>query len=129
MAASALGVLSALRAHAFPGFLVCFLVLFVTSGIGNGSTYRMVPEIFRVRRDAAAVIGLSSAVGALGGFFVPQFFGASIRATGTPTSAFAIFVAFYATCLGMTWWHYLRVTGVLPGPAAEIEAPDVQRTP
>lgn len=108
MGLSALGVLSALRAHAFGGFLGCFLLLFVTSGIGNGSTYRMVPEIFRVRRDAAAVIGISSAVGALGGFFVPQFFGASIRATGAPTSAFAIFVAFYGTCLGMTWWHYLR---------------------
>lgn len=111
MGVSAFGVLSALRVHAFPAFLACFLILFVTSGIGNGSTYRMVPEIFRVRREAAAVIGLSSAVGALGGFFVPQFFGASIRATGSPTPAFALFVAFYGTCLAMTWWHYLREEG------------------
>jgi NNP family nitrate/nitrite transporter-like MFS transporter len=108
MGLSAIGVLSALRAHAFAAFLGCFLLLFVTSGIGNGSTYRMVPEIFRVRREAAAVIGLSSAVGALGGFFVPQLFGASIRATGAPTSAVALFVAFYGTCLAMTWWHYMR---------------------
>jgi MFS transporter, NNP family, nitrate/nitrite transporter len=113
MGLSAIGVLSALRAHAFAGFLGCFLLLFVTSGVGNGSTYRMVPEIFRVRRDAAAVIGLSSAVGALGGFFVPQLFGASIRATGAPTSAVALFIAFYGSCLAMTWWQYLRKGGDL----------------
>jgi NNP family nitrate/nitrite transporter-like MFS transporter len=64
----------------------------------------------RARRDGAAAIGISSAVGALGGFFIPQFFGASIRATGGPAAALALFVAFYATCLAMTWWHYLRTT-------------------
>jgi NNP family nitrate/nitrite transporter-like MFS transporter len=131
MALAALGVLSALRSHAFGPFLALFLVLFVTTGIGNGSTYRMIPAIFRsealsaaegrdeaavatalsrARRESAAVIGLSSAVGALGGFFIPQFFGASIRATGGPAAALALFVAFYATCLAMTWWHYLRTT-------------------
>jgi NNP family nitrate/nitrite transporter-like MFS transporter len=130
MGLSALGVLSALRAHAFASFLACFLVLFVTSGIGNGSTYRMVPEIFRERRDAAAVIGLSSAVGALGGFFIPQLFAASIRTTGAPTSAFALFIAFYVSCLALTWWHYLRVTGALGvAAAARLEVPDARRTP
>ena len=133
MAVATLGVLSCLRAHAFGPFLALFLVLFVTTGIGNGSTFRMIPAIFRTealgaagaaspgrpevatalsraRRDSAAVIGLSSAIGALGGFFIPQLFGASIRATGGPAAALALFVAFYATCLAMTWWHYLRTT-------------------
>ncbi|HEY8087596.1 MAG TPA: MFS transporter [Polyangiaceae bacterium] len=131
MAIATLGVLSSVRAHAFGAFLGLFLVLFVTAGIGNGSTFRMIPAIFRTealgaasnasspeaalalsraRRESAAVIGLSSAVGALGGFFIPQFFGASIRATGGPAAALALFVAFYATCLAMTWWHYLRTT-------------------
>lgn len=126
MAVSTLGVLSAVRAHAFGPFLALFLLLFVATGVGNGSTFRMIPAIFRTeafassrdpaeamaraRRDGAAVIGLSSAVGALGGFFIPQFFGASIRATGGPAAALAVFVAFYATCLGMTWWHYLRTS-------------------
>jgi len=131
MAVATLGVLSSLRAHAFGSFLAVFLALFVASGIGNGSTFRMIPAIFRTealgaageasgpeaatalaraRRDSAAVIGLSSAVGALGGFFIPQLFGASIRATGGPAAALALFVAFYATCLAMTWWHYLRTT-------------------
>jgi NNP family nitrate/nitrite transporter-like MFS transporter len=68
-------------------------------------------------------------LGPSGGFFVQQFFGASIRATGMPTSAFALLVAFYATCLAITWWHYLRVTAALGAPAAEIEVPDGQRTP
>jgi NNP family nitrate/nitrite transporter-like MFS transporter len=66
--------------------------------------------MIRARRDSAAAIGLSAAVGAVGGFFIPQFFGASIKATGGPAAALALFVAFYATCLAMTWWHYLRTT-------------------
>ncbi len=131
MAAAALGALSALRAHDLAWFLGAFLALFVTTGIGNGSTFRMIPAIFRAeafagvderdegaaadamkraRRDSAAVIGISSAVGALGGFFIPQLLGASIKATGGPAAALAIFVAFYATCLAMTWWHYLRTS-------------------
>ena len=107
-AGAALGALSALRAGGFVPFVACCLLLFVTSGVGNGSTYRIVPEIFRAPRDAAAVLGLTSAVGALGGFFVPQLLAASVRATGAPTSAFALFVAFYGSCLAITWWHYLR---------------------
>jgi NNP family nitrate/nitrite transporter-like MFS transporter len=131
MAAAALTVLYALRVHDFPVFLAAFLALFTTTGIGNGSTFRMIPAIFRAeamagvdesdaaamaeagrraRRESAAVIGVSSAIGALGGFFIPQFFGASIKATGGPAAALALFVAFYATCLAMTWWHYLRTS-------------------
>jgi NNP family nitrate/nitrite transporter-like MFS transporter len=131
MAVATLGALYTVRAHSFGGFLASFLVLFVTTGVGNGSTFRMIPAIFRTealaqaegrgeaalaaamgraRRESAAVIGLSSAVGALGGFFIPQFFGASIKATGGPAAALALFVAFYATCLAMTWWHYLRTS-------------------
>jgi NNP family nitrate/nitrite transporter-like MFS transporter len=127
MGGATLGVLYFLHAHQFAGFLTMFLILFVSTGIGNGSTFRMIPAIFRTeamsemrgsaedalkraRRESAAAIGISSAVGALGGFFIPQFFGASIKATGSPAAALAIFVAFYATCLAMTWWHYLRTT-------------------
>jgi NNP family nitrate/nitrite transporter-like MFS transporter len=131
MGGATLAALYAVRGHAFGLFLASFLVLFVTTGVGNGSTFRMIPAIFRTealaqaegrgeaalaaamaraRREAAAVIGLSSAVGALGGFFIPQFFGASIKATGGPAAALALFVAFYATCLAMTWWHYLRTS-------------------
>jgi NNP family nitrate/nitrite transporter-like MFS transporter len=131
MGAATLGVLYFLGKHDFGGFLASFLVLFITTGIGNGSTFRMIPAIFRAeafaqvdegdpaaveaaarraRRDSAAVIGVSAAIGALGGFFIPQGFSASMKATGGPSAALALFVAFYATCLAMTWWHYLRTS-------------------
>ncbi|HEX2029379.1 MAG TPA: NarK family nitrate/nitrite MFS transporter [Nitriliruptorales bacterium] len=114
---------------AFAGFLTMFLVLFVTTGIGNGSTFRMIPLIFRSQhlrlaagrglvsrqgaeaagaREAAAVLGFTSAVGAYGGFVVPQTYGISIANTGTVLTALAAFVVFYLSCVALTWWFYLR---------------------
>ncbi|MFN2557661.1 MAG: NarK family nitrate/nitrite MFS transporter [Nitriliruptorales bacterium] len=113
---------------AFAGFLAMFLVLFVTTGLGNGSTFRMIPLIFRsqhLRRagqglearqkaeaagaqEAAAVLGFTSAVGAYGGFVVPQTYGISIAGTGTVLTALAGFVVFYLSCVGLAWWFYLR---------------------
>jgi NNP family nitrate/nitrite transporter-like MFS transporter len=131
MAGATVGVLSFVHEKDFGGFLAMFLMLFVTTGIGNGSTFRMIPVIFRAerlrsvrpgtveaerealraaRRDGAAVIGLCSAIGALGGYFIPRSFGASIKATGGPTTALAFFLGFYVFCLTMTWWHYRRQT-------------------
>jgi NNP family nitrate/nitrite transporter-like MFS transporter len=98
----------------------------VTTGIGNGSTFRMIPAIFRAsrlaaagshgpeqahqlaRRDAAAAIGISSALGALGGFFIPRALGASIKATGGTATAFGWFLVGYLGCVAVTWWHYRR---------------------
>jgi NNP family nitrate/nitrite transporter-like MFS transporter len=51
---------------------------------------------------------LSSAIGALGGYFIPRSFGASIKATGGPTTALGFFLGFYVLCVIMTWWHYRR---------------------
>ena len=69
---------------------VVFLLLFVFTGIGNGSIYRMIPAVFdatatdttddgrrRTRRVAAGAIGIVGAVGAFGGFVVPQMFALS----------------------------------------------------
>jgi NNP family nitrate/nitrite transporter-like MFS transporter len=128
MMAAALGVSHAIDVHSFPMFLFMFLSLFVTTGIGNGSTFRMIPVIFRTqafreggatqegreramtraRRESAAVLGFSSAIGAIGGYFIPRSFGASIKATGGAQSAMGWFVAYYALCLGLTWWYYRR---------------------
>lgn len=111
------GVLLSLAAKSFALFLVSFLALFVLSGIGNGSTYRMIPAIFLAEADglvargqtqAAAVIGLASAIGALGGFLIPRGFGMSITQTGSIISALLVFLAGYAVCLAVTWWFYLR---------------------
>ncbi len=122
-------LLYALQVKAFPLFLFAFLFLFITTGVGNGSTFRMIPVIFRsfhakrvlgqgdgalaeamivARRETAAVIGVVAAIGALGGYFIPRAFGASIKATGGATSAVSWFIAFYATCVATTWWCYLR---------------------
>ena len=121
MAAATIGVIYFVRAHSFPGFLTMFLVLFVTTGVGNGSTFRMIPVIFRreklravqgqgsaaeqraletARRESAAVLGFTSAIGACGGYLIPRSFGASIHATGGPTLALTGFLIFYATLRG-----------------------------
>jgi NNP family nitrate/nitrite transporter-like MFS transporter len=115
-----LGLVYFTHARSFAGFLGSFLALFVMTGVGNGSVYRMIPSIFRAEgRDAAAALGFIAATGALGGYFVPQAFSASIRATGGPAGALAAFVVVYAVCVGVTWWCYAR-----PAPIAE-EAPSL----
>jgi len=133
MAAAVAGVLLFLPSGgsggSFAGFFLMFLVLFLTAGIGNGSTFRMIPVIFlteRLRgvdsRDAAAVaratregntegaatLGFSAAVGAYGGFFIPKSYGSSIALTGGPEAALHIFIGFYVLCLIVTWWYYAR---------------------
>lgn len=128
MACLTLGVMHFVQTHAFGGFMTMFLLLFVTSGIGNGSTFRMIPVIFReqslrraknspdaremalrdARREAAAVLGLSSAIGAIGGYLIPRSFGASIQATGGPGTALSWFLAYYVVSVGITWWYYRR---------------------
>ena len=113
----------------FYGFLGSFMGLFVLSGIGNASTFRMIPVIFRTLHErwsangntedkaaatrqagieSAAVIGFSSAIGAYGGFFIPKSYGSSIAWTGGPEMALYGFVVFYASCLAVTWWWYFR---------------------
>jgi NNP family nitrate/nitrite transporter-like MFS transporter len=119
----------------FYGFLVMFMALFLTSGIGNGSTFRMIPIIFLTERtraaegkgsvareqaikdankEAAAVLGFSSAIGAYGGFFIPKSYGTSIAATGGPEAALYMFIVFYVTCIVMTWWYYSRKNAEMP---------------
>ena len=106
MALAAFGVMQFLDGP-FPLFLGMFIVLFLATGIGNASTFRMIPVIFNAR-EAAAVLGFSSAIGAYGGFFIPRAFGASITHTGSAATAIVGFIVFYATCIAMTWWYYSR---------------------
>jgi NNP family nitrate/nitrite transporter-like MFS transporter len=129
MAIATFGVMHYVDIKSFAGFLTMFLILFVTTGIGNGSTFRMIPSIFREQRlreargsgetaralalkaastESAAVLGFTSAIGACGGYLIPRGFGASIGATGGPYLALEVFVAFYVTCIALTWWHYMR---------------------
>jgi len=124
MGAGVLLVINALRVHDFGYFLASFLLMFVTAGIGNGSTYRMIPVIFQKqalvavsdpggpdraaalktgRREGAAVIGIASSVGAFGGFLIPLSYG-----TWGVVTAFYGFLVFYGICLAVTWWYYTR---------------------
>ncbi len=119
----------------FAGFFLMFLVLFLTTGIGNGSTFRMIPVIFlneRLReaegkgepareqairdgnKEAAAVLGFTGAIGAYGGFFIPKSYGTSIASTGGPEAALWIFIVFYLSCIAMTWWYYARRNAEMP---------------
>ncbi|RZI42759.1 NarK family nitrate/nitrite MFS transporter [Herbaspirillum sp. HC18] len=119
----------------FFGFFWMFMLLFAGTGVGNASTFRMIPVIFMTERqraaagkgqkaeaqaivdankEAAAVLGFSSAVGAYGAFFIPKSYGTSIAMTGGPVAALWCFIAFYVTCIAITWWCYSRKNADMP---------------
>ena len=132
MALAVVGVLFTLPSQGsagnFPAFLGMFILLFALSGIGNGSTFRMIPVIFLTARsldaektpeaqrqavvqgnkEASAVLGFSGAVGAYGGFFIPKGFGTSLDMTGSVDMALYAFIVFYLSCMVVTWWFYAR---------------------
>jgi NNP family nitrate/nitrite transporter-like MFS transporter len=139
MALAVVGVIyflpSGSSAGQFSGFFVCFLVLFLTTGIGNGSTFRMIPVIFLAealrgvdRNNTAAVaqankegntlgaatLGFTAAMAAYGGFFIPKSYGSSIALTGGPEAALWTFAAFYVLCIVITWWYYARKHAEMP---------------
>jgi NNP family nitrate/nitrite transporter-like MFS transporter len=121
---------SAATGGSLVGFVLAFLALFVAAGIGNGSTFRMIPIIFRTLRErtvkdprdtaaleqarltgsteGAATLGWSSAMAAFGGFFIPIAVGTSIKLTGSPEGALVFFSVFYLTCVLGTWRWYAR---------------------
>ena len=111
-----------------PWFFAAFVLLFVTTGIGNGSVFHVVPKVFlklhtrsagtnKASQDRAiaegeiessVALGFTAAIAALGLFFIPALIGISINSTGTAGTAMAVFVVFYVTCLLATWWWYRR---------------------
>jgi NNP family nitrate/nitrite transporter-like MFS transporter len=111
------------------------MVLFACTGVGNASTFRMIPVIFltlhqraakgkpeavqqqavvNANKEAAAVLGFTSAVAAYGAFFIPKSYGTSIALTGSPGAALWCFIGFYATCIAITWWYYSRKRAEMP---------------
>ncbi|MFF9198650.1 nitrate/nitrite transporter [Streptomyces sp. NPDC014779] len=133
MAAATGVVLYASAVESLTVFLVGFVALFVLSGLGNGSTYKMIPAIFLAqghrkglsgeaaeaygRRISGASMGLIGAVGALGGLGINLAFRQSFQTVGSGTGAFAAFLAFYGVCMLVTWAVYLRRPGsVAPVP-------------
>jgi len=98
----------------FTLFMVLFVVLFAASGIGNGSTFRTIGVIFD-RTQAGPVLGWTSAIAAYGAFIAPVVIGAQIKA-GTPEIAMYGFAIFYALCLVLNWWFYLRKDAYVKNP-------------
>ncbi|WP_462186963.1 nitrate/nitrite transporter [Frankia sp. CcWB2] len=126
-AAAAAIVLVASLTESLPLFLVGFIALFVFNGVGNGSTYKMIPAIFQAkaqttidaggnpvaaqhsaRRLSGALIGLAGAIGAFGGVLVNLAFRQSFLSYRTGDAAYISFIAFYALCFVVTWFVYLR---------------------
>jgi len=95
-------------------FFACFMVLFLTTGIGNGSTFRSIPYIFS-KEKAGPVLGWTAAIAAYGAFIIPKVFGQQVKA-GTPEFALYGFAAYYAICLLLNWWYY-------QGPKREFDNP------
>ncbi|MDN5917564.1 MAG: NarK/NasA family nitrate transporter [Pseudonocardia sp.] len=129
-------IIAASGADSLLVFTVGFVLLFTLTGIGNGSTYKMIPAIFTsrarvnvanggdaaaetatARRVSGAVIGIVGAVGALGGLFINLAFRESFLVANTGAPAFWSFLAFYVVCLVVTWAVYLR-----PGPVGADRA-------
>ncbi len=95
-------------------FMVLFVVLFAATGIGNGSTFRTIGVIFD-RQQAGPVLGWTSAVGAYGAFVAPVVIGSQVKA-GTPEYSMYGFAVFYALCLVLNWWFYLRANAYVKNP-------------
>jgi NNP family nitrate/nitrite transporter-like MFS transporter len=124
MAAATGVIIIASMQKSLPLFTTAFIALFVLSGLGNGSTFKMIPGIFQAkalakgldgeeaaaygRRLSGASMGIIGAVGALGGLGINLAFRQSFLSVGSGTGAFVGFLAFYAVCFGVTWAVYLR---------------------
>lgn len=133
MGAATAIVIYASATASLPVFLVGFTALFVLTGLGNGSTYKMIPGIFHAqavekgldgeaaaahgRRLSGAAMGFIGAVGALGGLAINLAFRQSFQTSGTGTAAFWCFLAFYAVCSALTWAVYLRRPAPVPAKA------------
>jgi MFS transporter, NNP family, nitrate/nitrite transporter len=107
MTLGALSVIYFINAKDFSGFLISFLVLFFAAGIGSGSTFQMIPNIF-IPKEAAPVLGFTAAFAAYGSFLIPKLFGWSVKATGSTVTAFYFFIAIYVISIILNWYFYQR---------------------
>jgi NNP family nitrate/nitrite transporter-like MFS transporter len=137
MAAATAVVIAASVQESLAVFLIGFISLFVLTGLGNGSTYKMIPGIFQNkalakgmtgetaaaygRRLSGASMGLIGAVGAVGGLAINLAFRQSFQTAGTGTAAFVSFLVFYAVCTAVTWAVYLRRPVAVPVRTADAQ--------
>lgn len=147
MIAAVGAILYALSAGSFWGFFASVVALFFLTGVGNASTFQMIGPIMsletarlapglsvadqriRADREAAAIVGFTSAIAAFGAFFVPKAYGASIEATGGPEAALWGFMAYYLTCAALTWFAYAGPRGLLRASGTGRPQPAQQAYP
>ncbi len=116
----------------FWGFFACFMALFFLTGVGNASTFQMIPSIMKqeiprlmpnadaalvqktTERESASIIAFTSAIAAYGAFFIPKAYGTSISITGAPNGALWGFLGFYVLCVIITWIFYSRKGAPVP---------------
>ncbi|MCC7320629.1 MAG: MFS transporter [Rubellimicrobium sp.] len=131
MIVSVLAVILSLQAGSFTGFFAGFMALFFFTGVGNASTFQMIPVIMaqevprlmpqltgndrmrQIAMESGGIVAFTSAIGAYGGFFIPKAYGSSIAMTGGAGAALWVFLAFYVICLALTWAFYTRRGGLL----------------
>lgn len=137
MMVAVFGVLQFLPSEAAPagnfwGFFACFMALFFLTGVGNASTFQMIPSIMKqevprlmpsldagalqkqTEMESAAIIAFTSAIAAYGAFFIPKLYGTSINMTGAPNGALWAFLGFYAVCAVICWLFYSRKSAPVP---------------
>ncbi|SDY05934.1 nitrate/nitrite transporter [Citreimonas salinaria] len=146
MIAATFGVIFFLNLGSFIGFFACFMALFFLTGVGNASTFQMIPVIMgrevprlmphldleerkrQVAMESGAITAFTSAIAAYGAFFIPKAYGTSIAMTGSAVGALWGFLIFYAICVAITWAVYTRRGGLLHDiehrrtPAAPVAA-------
>lgn len=98
----------------FTSFFLTILVLFLATGLGNGSTFRTIAVIFD-EEFRGPVLGWTSAIAAYGSFIIPMIIGEQIK-LATPQNAMYGLAAFYLFCAILNWWYYL-------GPKADYKNP------
>jgi NNP family nitrate/nitrite transporter-like MFS transporter len=147
MILAVVGVIVSLGAGSFAGFFASFMALFLLTGIGNASTFQMIPAIMgrevprlmpeldatvrrrQAERESAAIIAFTSAIAAYGAFFIPKAYGTSIAMMGSPVGALWAFLVFYALCLAITWAFYTRRGGLLYDIERRIGSGDTAAQP
>ena len=131
MIVATFGVIFFLGAGSFIGFFACFMALFFLTGVGNASTFQMIPVIMarevprlmphlgvderkrQIAMESGAIVAFTSAIAAYGAFFIPKAYGTSIAMTGSAVGALWGFLIFYALCVAITWAVYTRPGGLL----------------
>jgi len=131
MIVATFGVIFFLGVDSFIGFFACFMALFFLTGVGNASTFQMIPVIMgrevprlmphlgveerkrQIAMESGAIVAFTSAIAAYGAFFIPKAYGTSIAMTGSAVGALWGFLIFYAVCVAITWAVYTRPGGLL----------------